>query len=152
MSFPRRRESSLSKVFWTPAFAGVTAWRTSYETIKFPVRSNWPPRRSAARLSPDFFPHDSSSPPPLQYSITPSLHFRDLVLLFLYCALSPPLQYSITPFPRSCALVSVLWLVSTTLSLVPLPSCMKLHKIDGLAKSRKTPFSVIPAEAGIQPF
>jgi hypothetical protein len=30
--------------------------------------------------------------------------------------------------------------------------CMKLHKIDGLAKNRKTPFSVIPAEAGIQSF
>jgi len=24
VSFPRRRESSLSKVLWTPAFAGVT--------------------------------------------------------------------------------------------------------------------------------
>jgi len=34
LSFPRRRESSLSKVFWTPAFAGVTTWGTSYEAIK----------------------------------------------------------------------------------------------------------------------
>ena len=51
LSFPRKRESSLSKVFWTPAFAGVTAWRTFYETIKFPVRSNWPHGRGAARLS-----------------------------------------------------------------------------------------------------
>jgi hypothetical protein len=51
LSFPRKRESSLSKVFWTPAFAGVTAWRTFYETIKFPVRSNWPHGREAARLS-----------------------------------------------------------------------------------------------------
>ena len=33
LSFPRRRESSLSKVFWTPAFAGVTAWGTFYERI-----------------------------------------------------------------------------------------------------------------------
>ena len=51
LSFPRKRESSLSNVFWTPAFAGVTAWRTFYETIKFPVRSNWPHGRGAARLS-----------------------------------------------------------------------------------------------------
>ena len=54
LSFPRRRESSLSEIFWTPAFAGVTAWRTSYETIKFPVRSNWPPQRPAARLTSEF--------------------------------------------------------------------------------------------------
>jgi hypothetical protein len=33
LSFPRRRESSISNLFWTPAFAGVTAWATSYETI-----------------------------------------------------------------------------------------------------------------------
>jgi hypothetical protein len=34
MSFPQRRESSLYKGFWTPAFAGVTAWGTFYEAIK----------------------------------------------------------------------------------------------------------------------
>jgi hypothetical protein len=34
LPFPRRRESSLYKGFWTPAFAGVTAWETFYETIK----------------------------------------------------------------------------------------------------------------------
>jgi hypothetical protein len=34
LSFPRRRESSLAKVFWTSAFAGVTTWGTSYEAIK----------------------------------------------------------------------------------------------------------------------
>ena len=34
LSFPQRRESSLSKVFWAPAFAGVTTWGTSYEAIK----------------------------------------------------------------------------------------------------------------------
>jgi hypothetical protein len=33
MSFPQRRESSLYKGFWTPAFAGVTAWGTFYEAI-----------------------------------------------------------------------------------------------------------------------
>ena len=33
LSFPRRRESSLFKVFWTPACAGVTIWRTFYEFI-----------------------------------------------------------------------------------------------------------------------
>jgi hypothetical protein len=26
LSFPRRRESTLSMVIWTPAFAGVTIW------------------------------------------------------------------------------------------------------------------------------
>jgi hypothetical protein len=34
MSFPRRRESSLFERFWTPAFAGVTAWRTFYVAVK----------------------------------------------------------------------------------------------------------------------
>jgi len=42
LSFPRRRESSLFRRFWTPAprlppsgtgFAGVTAWRDSYESV-----------------------------------------------------------------------------------------------------------------------
>ena len=34
LSFPRRRESSIFGLFWTPASAGVTAMRTFYETIK----------------------------------------------------------------------------------------------------------------------
>jgi len=34
LSFPRRRESSLSEVFWTPAFSGVETWGTFYEAIK----------------------------------------------------------------------------------------------------------------------
>jgi len=32
--FPRRRESSIFGLFWTPASAGVTALRTFYERIK----------------------------------------------------------------------------------------------------------------------
>jgi len=35
LSFPWKRESSISNLFWTPAFAGVTAWATSYEFINF---------------------------------------------------------------------------------------------------------------------
>ena len=34
LSFPRRRESREFRQFWTPAFAGETAFRTSYEAIK----------------------------------------------------------------------------------------------------------------------
>jgi hypothetical protein len=34
LSFPRRRESSLSIAFWTPASAGVTTWGAFYESIK----------------------------------------------------------------------------------------------------------------------
>jgi len=34
LSFPRKRESSDFNHFWTPAFAGVTAFGTFYETIK----------------------------------------------------------------------------------------------------------------------
>jgi hypothetical protein len=30
LSFPRRRESSFSQLFWTPACAGVTTWGTFY--------------------------------------------------------------------------------------------------------------------------
>jgi len=33
LSFPRKRESSLDKAFWTPAFAGVTTWGTFYESV-----------------------------------------------------------------------------------------------------------------------
>jgi hypothetical protein len=33
LSFRRKPESRHTKNFWTPAFAGVTAWRTFYETI-----------------------------------------------------------------------------------------------------------------------
>jgi len=32
-SFPRKRESRKLNHFWTPAFAGVTALETLYETI-----------------------------------------------------------------------------------------------------------------------
>ncbi len=32
-SFSRKRESSLIKQFWAPAFAGATAFLTFYETI-----------------------------------------------------------------------------------------------------------------------
>jgi hypothetical protein len=32
-SFRRKPESSNTKNFWTPAFAGVTAWRTFYEAV-----------------------------------------------------------------------------------------------------------------------
>jgi hypothetical protein len=32
-SFRRKPESSNIKNFWTPAFAGVTAWKTFYERI-----------------------------------------------------------------------------------------------------------------------
>ena len=34
LSFPRKRESREINHFWTPAFAGVTALETFYETIK----------------------------------------------------------------------------------------------------------------------
>jgi hypothetical protein len=33
-SFRRKPESRNTKDFWTPAFAGVTAWKTFYETVK----------------------------------------------------------------------------------------------------------------------
>ena len=35
MSFRRKPESSQIKWFWTPAFAGVTAWGTFYEAVNF---------------------------------------------------------------------------------------------------------------------
>jgi len=34
LSFRRKPESRNTKNFWTPAFAGVTAWRTFCETVK----------------------------------------------------------------------------------------------------------------------
>jgi hypothetical protein len=34
--FRRKPESSYFKMFWTPAFAGVTPQKTFYETIKIP--------------------------------------------------------------------------------------------------------------------
>jgi len=45
------KSSALPPEF-TPAQAeaGVTTCGASYEAVKFPVRSNWPPRRPAARL------------------------------------------------------------------------------------------------------
>jgi sugar phosphate isomerase/epimerase len=39
VSFPRRRESSLSKVFWTPACAGAKAYWSFYKTLKMIIRS-----------------------------------------------------------------------------------------------------------------
>ena len=40
MSFPRTRESRKINHFWTPAFAGVTALETFYETINFEWEKN----------------------------------------------------------------------------------------------------------------
>jgi len=39
--FRRKPESSNSKKFWTPAFAGVTLGATFYENLKFAVRNLW---------------------------------------------------------------------------------------------------------------
>jgi len=35
LSFRRKPESRKTKSFWTPAFAGVTAWRTFYNAINY---------------------------------------------------------------------------------------------------------------------
>jgi hypothetical protein len=68
--------------------------------------------------------------------------------------MSPPLFLALNLFSLFTLLTiiqhpSVLCHLSSGFTLY---SCMKLRKVDGLAKSRKTPFSVIPAEAGIQSF
>ena len=37
-SFPRRREASVFKYFWMPAFAGMTRFRIFYEPVNYELR------------------------------------------------------------------------------------------------------------------
>jgi len=65
LSFPRRRESSLFKLLWTPASAGVTTWRRFHESTHFDYSnfvlasdfeiriSSFPPTVSAEAAYPD---------------------------------------------------------------------------------------------------
>ncbi len=51
-SFPRKRESSVFNLLWTPAFAGVTAFLTFYETINM---GNEPNDHATIRIPPPLF-------------------------------------------------------------------------------------------------
>jgi len=128
LSFPRRRESSIFGLFWTPASAGVTALMTFYEAIKFNHLGLIP--RSLLRLchsreggnpGSDIF---SGHPPEL----TPAKAEAGVTVVTL------------GQIPRSLLRGS---------SFSTRHGCVR-SVIDGLVKSRKTPFSVIPAKAGIQ--